>query len=863
MTKWSNIIREPGGGGVDGILSNLVWNRFEVIHDGGAYGFLPNTDNGPGGIPADLTNVCFIKATGMWPVYSGDIEVRFDCDFTAPFNMVITKVKFRGRHDVGIGSATFWGAEFKIWINGRAKRIDPEIGHLRHDSWDIWDHLTNANWSEPDQVLTIRPIVVPKGAYVTVQLNMRLFVISGTDWVRVGNFQLGYRAPMDRAIFNYNQDGQTVSWLPRKECLPEDSMKFGIRLIDAEGVEVGGGTPVQCWRGANPLSPFPLFLSSEGMFDSFAVLNTPGTEIFTLKSEDADGSEGNWLGFGRDYNDKVLGLIMDGNTATYPDDDPNNNLFNLPQIVDSFNVAKRTPRLYFDVLPSKLTLGLLTNFKGHLEDPEQSGMVDFLKNVNVRIMRDTMGLESQSVKSDGAFDIPRTLSVDDLGKDRAYYINSSSSPQYNLVNSSGQVKTVWQIIQTSLRLLLDTRPPFLGTKFNVTTRLADETGAPLSGFLVRVFHNDTSWAFGLTDQLGEFTKPKLLDTLGQSSFQVMTNGGIIDGYKEYKASTSEVSIIDVAKKTLNTIISRFELERPDLLKGELATFHVSLTDDAGTPIGPTLLSLQRQVGTDWVIIKNVEIDQNGNGTATWDASDLLGDQKSVTIVTRAVYDGGENMSLEPWEYYNPSESSPRNLTISALAPNLGHLLLRAKLDNKYFEELPGTKTITFTIDPPDVNNNATFDHPQTVTVNPGRYNVDCSLTVEDVTFTRSDSRDVGVDEEVLMEFSFMSTSPPGGTGRLNISIECSRTVINAGESFEVSGNVTVPTRLRAVPVRRIAVKIKVGTTVLEKVRTDRQGYYSATIRLTAVGEQLIYAEISGPFGNINIAKSPSIRVVVV
>lgn len=872
--KWSNIIRAPGGGGADGVFNNLTWNNVENLSSntpvgepgyGDEHGFLPDSNNeyGPDGIPQGVLQVCYVKAWKPGVFTGGEAKDNFNSKFVAPFNMVLTKIKFRGRQDLGLGTATTWGAWFRVIIdNGqgaRIKRIRPEIGHLRDNEYDIWD-LLSSDFNE--RTLTLRPIVIPKGANVTIQLYLDVAVWAyATDWIRVGNVQIGYRAPMNRAVFNYNYGGQTKSWLTRKECLPEDSMRMSIRVIDAEGSEVGNSTPIHLFHGisgAIPLTPFPLFLSSEGLLDAFSVLGSAGAETIKCTSEDADGPEGSWLGLDKSYDDKVLGAI-DG---TFPDDDPHNNVFTLPPITDTFAVAKRTPRVFLDALPTKLTLGLLINFGGRLEDPEQPGIIDFLKNVNVRIRRNGVGLESQSVKSDGTFNILRTLSADDLGMNRLYNIGSDPSAQYNQSQSLYQSRTVWQIIQTSLKLLLDTRPPFLGTRFNLTARLADVNGLPLSGMSLQIF-KDTVAEPGTTDQLGEVTQRKLLDVLGQTAFQAMFSDTIIDGYKDYQSSASEALPITVTKKTVNTVISRFELERPDILKGELATFHVSLTDSSGTPIGPTVLSLQRQVGTDWIDIKNVEIGQNGSGIATWDASDLLGNEKSVTIITRAVYDGGFNGNLEPWEYYNPSESSPRNLTVSALAPNLGHLILRAKLDNKYFEELPGTKTITFTVDPADVNNVTTFDHPQTVTVNPGRYNVDCSLTVEGLTFTKNDSRDVAADEEVLMEFSFMSTSPPPGTGRLNISIECTRTIINAGESFEVSGTVTLPSRLRAVPIRRVAVKIKSGDKTLETVRTDRQGNYSATVQLTAVGQAVIFAEISGPFGNINIAKSPSIRVVVV
>lgn len=854
VKKWS--LHDPGSVIVE---SEKNWTSKADSNVMGYYESQWSPTNPPGD---GRFGVCYVHNWNPLPIpWPGGGNTSFNFEFEASEPMMLTGWKCDARHDWVIYIASS-GARLYVKVDTgygfRAKRgIDP--AHPLRDYVEI--NLGPGGAWVLNDIPFLHPLHIPSGAKVRFELH--LSVATGdlpltSASVRVGSCYISYRSKV-----NLSLTLAAKSWLSSvRKILPEDAMTVFVQAQDSEYGTNIVGYPVVGFHGPvkPPLNGMGKILTVKGSapFPAFTVAN-PGVSEWIhniqLTSEGfADQiPHDDYLGIGVTYADHA-----DTDDANY------RNSITISALADNFNVRKRTPQVFFDTLPSRLNLGDPTDFSGYLVDPDQPEMLDFLKDIDVRIVRDTIGLESRAVRSDGAFIIPRTLSSDDLGVNRSYHISSASSTQYNSSNSAPQSRTVWQIIQTSMRLLLDGRPPFLGTRFNVTARLAEITGTPVSGFDVKIFLNDQLWESGATDQLGEFTRPKLLDTVGQVSFQSMFSGAVVDGYKEYQASTSEVSPIDAVKRTLNTIISRFELERPDLLKGELATFHISLTDESGTPIGPTVLSLQRQVGTDWITVKEVEIDQYGNGTATWDASDLLGSAKSVTITTRAAYDGGEDTSLEPWEFYNPSESTLRNLTISALDPLLGHLMLRCKLDYINFEELPGTKSVIFTIDPPDTSNNTTFDRPQTVTVNPGRYNVECSLTVEDTTFTKNDSRDVEANEDVLVEFSFISSGGDGkGTGRLNVSIKSSRTVVTVGESFEVSGTVTLPTKLRSIPVRRVAVRIKSNNKTLASPRTDGKGNYSATISLDTSGRIPIVAEITGPLGNINIAKSPTIKVTVV
>lgn len=874
MPKWSNIIRKPSSG-ADGVLNTLSWNRIdEVLKMNSENGFLPNTDNGPDNIPSDIKNVCFIKCSGTWPTYSAS-KTQFNCDFVAPFDMVLTKIKFRGRQDVPTASATEWGAQIKAFVNGRAKKIRPEIGHLRDDNWDIWDLLMNANWSGIDQVLTIRPIVVPRGSHVTIQLNMQLFVVSGTDWVRIGNVQLGYRAPMSRAQLNFNYNNETRSWLStRKETLPSDSMKLSIKVLDAEETEVGNNSTIKGYHGPSaniPLAPFPLALTSEGIFNTFQISGTPGTETLKFTSEDADGqnlqlSEGNWLGLERRYDDKILGMIPDpqnNNAPTYPDDDPYNNTINLTALTDSFTVKKRTPIITLNQLIPQPRLGDMLHFYGIINDPDQPGLFDFIAGLNANIIRDSRQLENGLARNDGTFDVARTLSLDDVGQNRQYSIKSSESSQYNMASSALQTRTVLQIISTRIDLFLDARLPYLGTKFNLTGSLTQLDGSPISNMPVKIAE-DASAHIGITNILGQFTYAKLLDVEGTINVQALFDQQLIDGYKQFEASTSDIKQILAIKQQIASYISKFLLTKSSIQLGEIIGFEISLAKASGEVLGPTTVTLQRQDPSgSWINIKQFEIDQYGNGTGSWDPSELLAGQNSISISCRVVYLGGSKQTVEPWEYYMPSESDMKTFTLNSLNPLLGHIALNAKLDNKDFSEIPGTKTILFTISPADAFNNTQFDHPQTIDVNPGRYNITCTLNASGLNFTKNDSRDVTAgDTPVPMEFSFASEEPPAGKGRLNVSITSSRTIVNSGESIEVFGTVMFPSKLRSVPLRRIRVRIKEETKTLATVRTDLQGSYAATLTLP-LGEHLLFAEISGPLGNFSIAKSPSIRIRVV
>jgi len=768
MTKWSNIIMTPGGY-ADGVFNTLAWNRIELRESSSEeHGFLPRAsgDDGPDGIPAYVSQLCFIKCWGGWPIFSGTSNVGYCCDFVAPYDMVLTKIKFRGRQDVGYGTATDYRANFKVFVNGRAKRIRPEVGHLYDDSWDIWN-LLDSNFTE--QVLSIRPLVIPKGANVTVQLNMNLFVISSTDWIRIGMVQLGYRAPMDHAILNYSYGNQTKSWLPRKECLPQDSMRLSVKMIDADGAEVGNGVPIKAYHGANgtlALNPFPLSLSSEGIFDLFTVLATVGTETVKLTSDDADGSDGNCLGLGVTYSDKVLGMILDPNDAnapTYPDDEPNNNLFSLPAIIDTFTVAKRTPIVNLTTLPSRIVLHDLTQFQGSIKDPEQYDLRDFVAGMNAQIQRldaAWMNLENPTTDNGGNFVAQHTMDLPDLGLNKRWRVTTPETAQYNPSTSIIQTRTIWEIVQT--------------------------------------------------------------------------------------------------------LFSRFTFEKPEILKGEHAVFRFTLTEQSsalGVAGNPSIM-IQRLEAGGWTDLHSEPLNSDGTGVWTWPEPGVLlpVGLESITVPCRARF-YGSTFGFKEYQEAQPSATS--NLIINRIPPGLGNLVLGLKLDNKDFAEIIGSKSVHFQLDKPDYYGVRDFYEPAGVLVNPGTYNVTCTLIAGGVEFSKTESKAVAADQDVLMTFSFVSQGWTEGTGRIVITLMSSAQLIKLGETVTLSGSVVRPTRMRSFALPFVKIRIKSGTTVLATTRTGIEGTFAVNLKLEQIGPIPIYAELSGPLGKYPVATSGEFAVTVI
>jgi hypothetical protein len=137
------------------------------------------------------------------------------------------------------------------------------------------------------------------------------------------------------------------------------------------------------------------------------------------------------------------------------------------------------------------------------------------------------------------------------------------------------------------------------------------------------------------------------------------------------------------------------------------------------------------------------------------------------------------------------------------------------------------------------------------------------MKIETLTFTKTDSRDVAAGVDVPLDFMFQSTTPPPGKGKLSISIQTSKSIINAGESVDITGTVMYPSRLRDMPIRLVNVRIMAGDKQVAKARTDMQGNYSATIVLSEPGAILIYAEVTGPLGAYVVSQSATIQVLVI
>lgn len=570
MTKWSGVIANPGGGAVDG-LNALVWNvEVEGAH-GGQWAYLPGSNNGPDGLPPGYTGMI-----AAWVDQGGfGIQIRANCNFVAPFHMILTKVKFVGRFDITMSLA--YGVDLQIEVNGVAKKI--RARPLLNTEVSLTDIIGMGTWRENEFIF--RPLIIPKGKSVRVRFRLTAGSNFGPMWVRFGNCQLGYRAPWNIDQPNFNFGGRTKSWLStRRELLPGDSMHLAIKGTDIDGEDVKG-VYVNGFRSGSSIGP--VLLASETGFAPFPVSGIPVTEILTFTNPDGDGDgsgdspEANLLGLGQKYDEPDQFDPQTFTTAAA-------NFF-------TFNVAKRTPLIRFNssLLPSKLTgiPNMLVNFPGYVEDPDQSALKDFLPAITVQLMRNNVGLETGSVQADGVYNIPRTLNQADLGALRAWRISSPNTNQYNQSTSVIHRQTVWQIIRTKIAAFTAHLPPFhIGELLDLLAELRDsDTDETLPGLSVKILANDTVEGTGFTDINGQYSINKELLTptlLLKAKFD-----GAITDYQEYQISESPTSNINAERYEIATRILlglRPDLVGRNIYKDDLFEMLATLTTENYVPL---------------------------------------------------------------------------------------------------------------------------------------------------------------------------------------------------------------------------------------------------------------------------------------
>jgi hypothetical protein len=562
------------------------------------------------------------------------VTANFNCDFKAPFNMILTKIKFTGQQNVASGTAFSWGANIRIFVNGRPKRFRPDAPLA--DSWDIWALLGAGSFSTRE--LSIRPLVIPAGTNVTIQMNMDLESAFGESWVRVGEFFVGYRVPLSRLDHDFNFGGGTKSWVgSRKEMLPVDLMRLGVQGVDAEGSVVGNNYQLDGWHGENEeVTMGRVSLASVAAFPIFQVLGIPGVEKLRYDSLDGDGD--NWLGLNRLYEDD----------ADSDPDSASRNKFFIDPIRNTFTVQKRTPVIGFNGLPSKLKLGDLIGFGGNVSDPYQPGMRDFIAGLPVNLLRNDASLQLGTVAADGTFLVDRTLIGEDAGVDRRWQITSANTYQYDAAASSSQTRTVWEIISTLLGLRLGKDPPYwMGNKLKLIAKLTrKDNGQNLQGLTVGI-SDDTGSRSGPTDVNGEFTFEKLLNAelsiLVQAGF-----GGASTNYQEYLASISSPEQLIIGKYSVNTLLQvianlPFDVSPDIFFQGR------------AIPFTATLKRADLDVDLNLPVSLDLDATAIAVGPAPLHHSYAVGDEAAHNV--NAHFAGYSDLTGDPWIFYNRSEDT--------------------------------------------------------------------------------------------------------------------------------------------------------------------------------------------------------------
>jgi len=438
MPKWSNIIARPGGGGVGGLMNTLTWNiggPFPKEVNGATMKILGKSDADAAGRDEVL----------YWHAYDNMPKGSFGCQFTAPFDMVITKVRCSAYQTLAWGAAFYSSSGLIIRVNGREKRI--QAAKPTQTYFELFDVMgTNGVWVDNLEV-PIRPIVVPKDSVVQLEIHhdFSMNPFASVD-VKIGKVQIGYRAPVTRVDLGFGAKSFLQS---RTEVLPEDFVTIDAAASDVEGSPVRNNYRLEGWHGdAGQVTMGEVQLASPATFPPFQALMYPGDEQLKFTSQDGDGDS--WLGLNRSYSDPS---DLDPGYA---------NTISIPFLLSALHVEKRTPRINLHPFSGvQLHPGNSLQFLGEVTDPDQPGLFDFIKDLTVHAYREVMPgsggspdiLEGNRVASNGTFSILRVLTIDDLALQRRFSVHSANSAQYNDAVSAIQLLDVTALNQYLLHLL--------------------------------------------------------------------------------------------------------------------------------------------------------------------------------------------------------------------------------------------------------------------------------------------------------------------------------------------------------------------------------------------------------------------------